>query len=118
MTRTVLPAGLFILLLACPSDAALRSEPDEDYPHQSRTAEGQKPTPRPQGPFRKIGGKITPGMKLFLVTDKRYIGEVVEWRASHPFPDGKPREGVKVKLAEGRLVWLPADTVRRIYLTK
>ncbi len=116
MKRTISVAALVVFLAAHPGSAGGPPE-DEDGPHRPSSSQAPPPKPSP-GPYRKIERKITEGMKLFLVTDKRYMGEVVEWRQSHPFPDGKAREGVKVKLAGDKLSWIPADTVRRIYLTK
>ena len=69
-------------------------------------------------PIKQVpAGKIAAGTKLYLMTDKRYIGEVLEWQESHRFPDGKTMEGVRVKLEAGDETWLPADTARRIYRT-
>ena len=70
-----------------------------------------------KGPCHKIEGKFVVGMKLYLMTDHRLIGEVTVYRPSHLFPDGKSREAVKLKLADGKYTWLPADTARRIYVT-
>jgi hypothetical protein len=54
-----------------------------------------------KGPCKKIDGKFENGMMLFLMTDHRWIGEVTAYRPSHLFQDGKTREAVRIRLADG-----------------
>ena len=119
MTRTKTSkktlAALVLCLSALAIPASAETPPDDDTPgHRKPSA----PLVIAKGPCKKIGEKFEVGMKLYLTTDHRYIGEVAVYRPSHLFADGKSREAVKVKLADGKSTWLPADTARRIYVTQ
>ena len=112
--KTLAALLLCLSALAVPA-AGQMTPPDDDTPGHRKPA---APLVVAKGPCKKIGEKFEVGMKLYLTTDHRFIGEVALYRPSHLFADGKSREAVKVKLADGKSTWLPADTVRRIYVTQ
>ncbi len=126
MTRkTTLLALTLSLLAAVPAGAQAPpapTPPAQVVPDDGVEAHGRSKVEPPlivaKGPCHKIEGKFVVGMKLYLMTDHRLIGEVTVHRSSHLFPDGKSREAVKLKLADGKSTWLPADTARRIYVTQ
>jgi hypothetical protein len=106
-----------LLSLSAFSVPAAAQEPPEDGADGHRAKPGPPPVVA-KGPCKKVEGKFVTGMKLYLMTDHRLIGEVTAYRPSHLFQDGKSREAVKLKLADGKNTWLPADTARRIYVTQ
>ena len=115
-SSTMTLAALVLCLPALASPPPGQLPPEFEPPGYS-----DKPGPPPavaKGPCKKIGEKFEVGMKLYLTTDHRFIGEVTVYRPSHLFADGKSREAVKVKLADGKSTWLPADIARRIYVTQ
>jgi hypothetical protein len=124
--KTILLAlAVSLLLPAVPAGAQAppaRTPPAQLIPDDEAEAPGyRKVVPPPvvaKGPTKKIGEKIEVGTKLYLMTDHRLMGEVAAYRLSHLFPDGKSREAVKMKPPTGKAVWIPADTVRRIYVTQ
>jgi hypothetical protein len=106
---------------AVPQEKGMAQAAQDERPEGLEFGHKDKPGPPlivAKGPCKKIGEKFEVGMKLYLTTDHRYIGEVSVYRPSHLFADGKSREAVKVKLADGKSTWLPADTARRIYVTQ
>ena len=124
MTRAKTLATLLLLPLAFSLSAAPQTKPEakvEERPDDMEFGLRKKddgPLVVAKGPTKKVEGKFQNGMKLYLMTDKRLIGEVTAYRPSHLFPDGKTREAVRLKLADGKNTWLPADTARRIYVTQ
>jgi hypothetical protein len=116
MTRKTILLTLLLSLSTLPHAMTAQDPPDDlEFGHR---AKGGPPPVVAKGPCKKIEGKFEVGMKLFLMTDHRLIGEVTVYRPSHLFPDGKSREAVKVKLPTGKSTWLPVDTARRIYVTQ
>jgi hypothetical protein len=116
MTRKTILQTLVLFLLALPFAATAQDSPDDgSLGHRSKSG---PPLVVAKGPCKKIEGKFELGMKLYLMNDHRLIGEVTVYRPKHLFPDGKSREAVKLKLADGKSTWLPADTARRIYVTQ
>jgi len=116
MTRKTILQTLVVFLLALPVAATAQEPPDDDAP--GHRAKSGPPLVVAKGPCKKIEGKLEVGMKLYLMTDHRLIGDVTVYRPSHLFADGKSREAVKLKLANEKYTWLPADTARRIYVTQ
>lgn len=116
MTRKTILQTLVLLLLAMPLAAAAEDAPDDGS--LGRRSKVGPPLVVAKGPCKKIEGKLQVGMKLYLMMDHRLIGEVTVYRPKQLFSDGKSREAVKLKLANGKYTWLPADTVRRIYVTQ
>jgi hypothetical protein len=116
MIRLLLIALLSLPLAGIPFRALGQTPDPDDIPRSQRT-----PIPAPvvaKGPCKPIEGPIVPGMKLYLKGDKRLIGSVTTYRPKQLFADGKTREGVKIQLISGKATWLPADTVRHLYLTQ
>jgi hypothetical protein len=116
MIRFLLIAVLSLPLAGIPSQALSQTPDPDDIPRSQRT-----PTPAPvvaQGPCKPIAGPIVPGMKLYLKSDKRLIGSVTLYRPKQLFADGKTREGVKIQLVSGKATWLPADSVKQLYVTQ
>jgi hypothetical protein len=105
---------------ATPQDKGLAQAKAQDMPDDMEHGHSPKAGPLvvAKGPCKKIGPTFETGMKLYLMTDHRLIGEVTGYRPSHLFADGKSREAVRLKLADGKSTWLPADTARRIYVTQ
>ena len=56
------------------------------------------------------------GTKVYLSSDNKYIGEVVDIESNHTFPDGSNREGVKISTSQGS-IWIPRETAKNIYVT-
>lgn len=118
MTRKTLLLILAISLPALPRTGRAETPTEaQEYENKGKGRPGP-PVVVAKGPCRKIDGKFENGMKLYLTTDRRLIGEVTAYRPSHLFPDGKSREAVRLKLTDGKSTWLPADTARRIYVTQ
>ncbi len=66
--------------------------------------------------YSPLLGNIWVGTELYLKSDYKYIGKVVDIESGHLFPDGSKRDGVKIDFAEGGLFWMPRETVINIYL--
>ncbi len=68
--------------------------------------------------YRSVIGNIWVGTKLYLATNKTYIGTVADITSNYRFPNGTMSDAVKVNFENGRTLWMPRETVKTIYVTR
>ena len=68
--------------------------------------------------YQSLVANSWPGKKLYLRTDKTFIGTIVNAQEDHFFEDGTRRDAVLIRFKDGTDDWLPRETVKRIYVTR
>ena len=64
-----------------------------------------------------LTGKPIIGTKVYLGTHD-YIGRIVQVEASHAFPDGSARDGLRIQSEDGGGFWIPQNTAATMYVTR
>jgi hypothetical protein len=102
------------------SGSALTAEPISPQapvvPHSAPELSPPPSTASTEG-YQSLVANIWPGKKLYLRTDKSFIGTVVD-AGEHTFEDGTRRKGVLIRFKDGTDDWLPRETVKQIYVTR
>ena len=73
---------------------------------------------RAAGGFVESAGNIWPGTELYLRSTHEPVCKVVKTESKHRFEDGTVSDGVMVAFNDASVMWLPRDSVKRLYLTK
>lgn len=83
------------------------------------TAPSAAPPAQATDGWRSAATGISVGSRLYLHSDKAFIGKVLSITPSHTFPDGTTQEGVEMEMADGGPpVWVPRRFANMYYFTK
>jgi hypothetical protein len=95
------------------SDGANVSPPRHDLP--TATVNSAPPS---VGDYQSLIANVWVGKKLYLRTDKTYIGTIADIESDHRFETGAVADAVLVDFDNGARFWVPRKTLQQIYVTK
>jgi len=102
---------------ATPAVLAQRPPPNP-APQATPAVVAQSPPPKADDGYRTLLANVNIGSKVYLKVDKVLIGEIVDVKKGHRFPDASVRDAVKINYANGGSDWIPRETAIHLYVTK